>query len=97
MNMSVGPQLNAVIIRNEKNAPPKLSAYLTNQVLQEMGENKGVLDTEALEKAGLGTSFSAFDMTSITPSEMGLVSKNLCLGADRQNDRQLAHLCRHRP
>lgn len=77
MTTSVGPKLSAVTIRNDTHAPARVSAYLTSQVMQDIGQKKGVLDTDALDKAGLGPSFSAFDMTSITPSEMGLVSKNL--------------------
>lgn len=77
MTTSVGPKLNAVTIRNANNASLRFSPYLTSQVMQEVGQQKGVLDTDALDKAGLGPSFAAFDMTSITPSEMGLVSKNL--------------------
>lgn len=77
MKVSIGPKLDAVNIRSDKSASRKNQSYLTGQILQEIGDKKGVLDTDALDRAGLGPSFSAFDMTSITPSEMGLVSKNL--------------------
>ncbi|MFJ3468797.1 hypothetical protein [Pseudomonas sp. NPDC090201] len=36
-----------------------------------------MLDIHALERMGLGQSFAQFDMSAITPTELGLVSKNL--------------------
>ncbi|MDH0746055.1 hypothetical protein N5D61_06830 [Pseudomonas sp. GD03842] len=73
----VGTSLSSVSIRATPVSAKGSSSYLTNQVLQQIGKKEGVLDTEALKKAGLGPSFASFDVTAITPNELGLVSKNL--------------------
>lgn len=77
MGISVGPSLTSVNIRSSPASSRSSNSYRTNQVMQEIGTKKGALDTDVLEKAGLGPSFADFDMTSVTPAELGLVSKNL--------------------
>lgn len=81
MSISVGQSLTSVTIKSpgfssSSGSTPR-NSYLTNQLFQEIGTKQGVLDTDAMKKAGLGSSFADFDMTSITPAELGLVSKNL--------------------
>lgn len=53
------------------------SSYTTAQVLKEIGNKPGVLVTKSMEKMGLQNSFSNFDVTSVSPADLGLVSKNL--------------------
>lgn len=78
MSISIGPSFTSVTIRTPStNSSSTSNSYLTNQILQEIGTKQGVLDTNAMKQAGLGPSFADFDMTSITPAELGLVSKNL--------------------
>lgn len=77
MKISTGPSLTSVSIRPTQSTSTSSNSYLTSQIMQEIGTKDGVLDTDALKQAGLGPSFADFDMTSITPAEMGLVSKNL--------------------
>ncbi|MCF7535104.1 hypothetical protein [Pseudomonas petrae] len=77
MKISTGPSLTSVSIRSPQSSSTSSNSYLTNQIMQQIGTKDGVLDTDALKQAGLGPSFAEFDMTSITPAELGLVSKNL--------------------
>ncbi|MCQ9422270.1 hypothetical protein NRB16_01840 [Pseudomonas sp. LJDD11] len=51
--------------------------FVTQQVLTEIGKKHGVLNTQVLQQKQLGKSFAMFDVKSITPVELGLVSKNL--------------------
>jgi hypothetical protein len=53
------------------------SSCATAQVLQEIGTKPGVLDTKAMAAMGLQNSFKDFDVTNVSPAELGLVSKNL--------------------
>jgi hypothetical protein len=53
------------------------SAATTSRILRELGSNNTVLDTVAMGQMGLQPSFRAFDATSVTPADLGMVSKNL--------------------
>lgn len=53
------------------------SSYATAQLLKELGNKPGVLDTKAMASMGLKDSFRNFDVTSVSPADLGLVSKNL--------------------
>lgn len=77
MSTSFGSGVSAVVIRTPTANARTSSSHLTQQTLLEIGKKAGVLDTAHLEREGLGKSFAAFDVTAITPAEMGLVSKNL--------------------
>lgn len=53
------------------------SSFTTVQVLRELGNKPGVLDTHAMSRMGLQDSFKDFDATNVSPANLGLVSKNL--------------------
>lgn len=67
----------SVTIRGAGTVTRSSNSFTTNQLLRELGNKPGVLDTTAMGKMGLQPSFSSFDVTSVTPSDLGLVSKNL--------------------
>ncbi|MFJ5297657.1 hypothetical protein ACIQAL_14155 [Pseudomonas sp. NPDC088368] len=77
MPSAVGTSLGAVSIKMASATTRASSSFTTQQVLREIGKKEGVLDTAALEKLGLGASFSQFDISAVTPVELGLISKNL--------------------
>jgi hypothetical protein len=53
------------------------SSFITSQVLRELGNKPGVLDTQAMSRMGLQDSFRNFDVTDVSPADLGMVSKNL--------------------
>lgn len=50
---------------------------ITSLVLNEVGKDANALDTTSMHKLKLESSFKDVDITSITPAQLGLVSKNL--------------------
>lgn len=69
--------LTALTIRTNMTTSRNNSFHVTQQVLREIGKKDGVLNTLELKRLGLGKSFAQFDVTAVTPVELGLVSKNL--------------------
>lgn len=53
------------------------TSFAADRILRELGSKPGILDTDAMKRMGLQPSFSSFDAKAVTPSELGLVSKNL--------------------
>lgn len=66
-------------LRNGASASSPLSAqsFNTALVLKQIGTDPDALDTKKMHKLKLESSFKDFDIRSITPAQMGLVSKNL--------------------
>lgn len=77
MVSTTGVSITGVSIRGASSASRPTNSYSVTRMLQQIGKKDNVLDTVALKRAGLGQAFSSFDMTSVTPGELGLVSKNL--------------------
>lgn len=72
----ITPYKLTLSIRQAKTAQTKPSV-ITQQVMTEIGKKEGVLDTLTMQAKRLGKAFASFNVESITPTELGLVSKNL--------------------
>jgi hypothetical protein len=50
---------------------------ITSLIINEVGKDPAALDTQSMHQLKLESSFKDFDITSVTPAQLGLVSKNL--------------------
>jgi hypothetical protein len=65
-------------LRNGASASPRSAqSFNTALVLSQIGKDPDALDTKKMHRLKLESSFKEFDIRSITPTQMGLVSKNL--------------------
>jgi len=58
-------------------AASKSMSVNTSVVMQQIGTDTNALDTASMQAQGLGSTFQDFDLTNVTPAQLGLVSKNL--------------------
>lgn len=64
-------------VKGKQDAAKSVSSSKVNQILREVGNKPGVLDTVAMQRFGLQKAFQGFDAKAVSPQDLGLVSKNL--------------------